>query len=296
MRMMVIRGRCSKLALLVILGLPGCGEEAPAAPPEVAPEFDDPFADEVTPAAPPAPPTTATPAPPAEPAPPSPPNSAPEATPERAPVAAPGALAVVARRKPTRGSAPVPQDMPSPPAPEPPIPADIPAAPEPAPPPAPVAVKPVMPDHERFTGSYTYAGGQAQRDQVAAAIEATVMALNVLFRPIARKRITEGNPLREQVGLAVAGKSVTVSFGADRKVSGQLDGPAIPWTSDTGSPLTVTFSLVKGRIVMNCVAKDGARRNVFTLDESGDRLTMSVTMSSERLPVPVKYALSYRRK
>lgn len=295
MRTVFIRVRRSKLALLVILGLPGCGEEAPAAPPPVVPEFDDPFADETPPAAPPAEPAIETPEPPAA-ATPSPPNREPDATPERARVAAPGAQAVVTRRKPTRESAPVPQDMPSPPAPEPPVLADIPAAPEPAPPPAPVAVKPAVPDHERFTGSYAYSGGQAQRDQVAAAIEATVMALNVLFRPLARKRITEGNPLREQVGLAVAGKSVTVSFGADRKLTGQLDGPAVPWTSDTGSALTVTFSLVKGRIVMNCVAKDGARRNVFTLDESGDRLTMSVTMSSERLPVPVKYALSYRRK
>lgn len=122
------------------------------------------------------------------------------------------------------------------------------------------------------------------------------MALNVMFRPIARKRITEGNPLREQVGITVAGKSVTVSFGADRKVSGTLDGPAVAWTDEAGSPLKVTFSLVKGRIVMHCQGEGGARRNVFTLDDSGDKLTMSVTMSSDRLPVPVKYALTYRRK
>lgn len=155
---------------------------------------------------------------------------------------------------------------------------------------------PVAPGPERFAGSFTYVGGQAQRDQVAVAIEATVMALNVLFRPIARKRITAGNPLREQISIAVVGKTVSVSFGADRKISGPFDGAAVSWTDEAGSPLKVTFSLVKGRIIMHCQGEGGARRNVFTLDESGDTLTMSVTMSSDRLPVPVKYALTYRRK
>lgn len=288
----------AKLAWLVTVWLGGCGQEASApavAPvPAVAPEFDDPFA--ATPAAPAAAPAEM--AKPAE-------VGAPAEVEEPAEVAAasgvPVAAGAVGRRKSTKAATPGPRDMPPAPAPVEPKPSDDAVAepaltPAPAPASTPAPMPPVAPGPERFTGSFTYVGGQAQRDQVAAAIEATVMALNVLFRPIARKRITAGNPLREQISFAVVGKTVSVSFGADRNISGQLEGAATSWTDEAGSPLKVTFSLVKGRIVMHCQGEGGARRNVFTLDEQGDKLTMSVTMSSDRLPVPVKYALTYRRK
>lgn len=289
MRAMLLRAR---LALVILLSS-GCGEEAPAPVSQLAPEFDDPFADEATPAAAPAPPVSPVMPvmePPVTPEPVVAPRSpVPEVTPEPA-----SAKQAIVKRKPTRESVPVPEDIP---APAPQIPAEPPATPPPAPATTTTTtIKPAVPEHERFAGSWSYAGGQAQRDGLAAGVEATVQSLNVLFRPLARKKLTEGNPLREQVVLAVAGDAITVGFGGDRKVSGRLGGPGVAWTSESGSALTVTFSLVKGRIVMNCVAKDGARRNVFTLDASGDRLTMSVTMSSERLPVPVQYALTYRRK
>ncbi len=286
----------SKLAWLVTVWLGGCGQEASA--PAVAPEFDDPFAGDATPAAP-----AAAPAEMAEPA----AVAVPAEVAKPAEVAGTPEPAVaaesVARRKPARAATPVPQDIPPAPAPAPVEPrtsdgavAEPASTPAPAPASTPAPLPPVIPGPERFAGSFTYVGGQAQRDQVAVAIEATVMALNVLFRPIARKRITAGNPLREQISFAVVGKTVSVSFGADRKISGLLEGAAVPWTDEAGSPLEVTFSLVKGRIIMHCQGEGGARRNVFTLDESGDKLTMSVTMSSDRLPVPVKYALTYRRK
>ena len=63
----------------------------------------------------------------------------------------------------------------------------------------------------------------------------------------------------------------------------------------SGKPLTVMFSLVKGRLLMDFKAEDGGRRSTFTLDESGDKLTMSVTVTSERLTNPLRYALTYRR-
>jgi hypothetical protein len=183
------------------------------------------------------------------------------------------------------------------------VPSDIPQAPEPAPAaepaPAPAPTPPAapaVPEQQRFAGSYAYAGGQAQRDGIADAVETSVMALSVFIRPIARKKITEGNPLREQLTIKVVDKTVTVSFGPDRTVTGQIDGPPVPWTGDLGDPLNVTFTLVKGRLVMFCKADSGSRRNVFTLNEAGDKVTLSVTMSSERLPVPIKYALTYRRK
>lgn len=196
----------------------------------------------------------------------------------------------------------VPKDK-SPPEPAQPAPADTPAptptpapAPEATPKPPPAPTPPPQPAQARFAGTFRYVGGEAQRQNLQAAIEAAVMELNALIRGIGRKRLTEANPIREQITFAVDGDRVTATFAPGRTISGILGGPAVPWTSDSGKPVTVAFSLVKGRLVMNFTADDGTRRAVYTLDESGDKLTMSVTITSERLTNPLKYALSYKRR
>ena len=190
--------------------------------------------------------------------------------------------------------APVPAD--SPPAPEPvPVPAPPPApVPEPAPPPAPVE-QPATPPQQRFAGTFRYAGGEAQRQGLEAAIEAAASELNALIRGIGRKRLKESNPVREQITIAVDGDKVSMTFEPGRTVTGRLEGPSVPWTSDSGKPVQVTFSLVKGRLVQTFKAEDGGRRSVYSLDETGARLTLSVTITSERLSNPLKYALTYRR-
>lgn len=301
-----------------------CGEAAaPPAPAAVPEEFDDPFADdakadakaESTPAAveakaeetkvalaepaasPPAPAVVA--AEPAEPA------AAPAAAMADSKAGAKAEPDKAAAKKAKASEAPVPKDKSPAPAPEPapvPVPADSPPptptpapAPAAAPTPAPAPAPPPVPDQARFAGTFRYAGGEAQRQGLTDAIETTVQELNALIRGIGRKRLTEANPIREQMTFVVDGAKVTATFAAGRTISGTIGGPAVPWTSDSGSPLTVKFSVVKGRLVMDYKADDGGRRSTFTLDESGDKLTMSVTITSERLSTPLKYALTYRR-
>lgn len=312
----------------------GCGDEAPPAPaPAVPEEFDDPFADDAKagdakaevkaeasaeiraePVVAAAEPAAAA----VEPGVAGPGEASAGAPVEAAPAEAAPASAVADTRaegekaatpkkvKPTSEAQPVPKDKsPTPAAPEPPVPADSPAPTPAAPPtpapvatptPAPAPAAPAQPEQSRFAGTFRYAGGEAQRQQLTEAIETTVQQLNALIRGIGRKRLTAANPIREQISFVVEGTRVTATFAAGRTISGTLGGPAVAWTADDGSPLTVAFSIVKGRLVMEFKAEDGGRRSVFTLDESGDKLTMSVTITSSRLENPLKYALSYRRK
>ncbi len=162
-----------------------------------------------------------------------------------------------------------------------------PAKTEPEPPPAPPQL--------RYAGTYSFSGGEKQRGEVEAAIEAAAQQMNALIRGIGRKRLTESNPIREKIVIAVDGEEVSVTFAAGRTVAGRLGGPAVDWTSDSGKPVKVGFSMVKGRLVLQFTAEDGQRRSVFSLDESGSKMTMSVTITSDRLETPMKYALSYRR-
>lgn len=210
------------------------------------------------------------------------------------------AAATASTKREGKKAAPTPK--PETPAPAP-VPADSPApAPAPTPVPEPAAPAPVekpaapaVPPQQRFVGTFRFAGGEAQRQNLEAAIEAAAEQLNALIRGIGRKRLRESNPIREQITIAVDGDKVSMTFGPGRTLTGRIDGPAVAWTSDSGKPVQVSLGLVKGRLVQTFTAEDGGRRSVYTLDEAGDRMTLSVTITSERLANPLKYALTYKR-
>lgn len=324
------RRAATRLSLLLALCGGACGE-APTAPPPAPKEFDDlddleapevaavvatpspgdapvpgsaqPVADLAPPSDTPTsaadtPPTPGTLMPAAETAGAPPVAAEPAAEPATEPAAKSGSEPKAAKKPAPRAPGPAPTDSPAPtptPTPEPaPPPEPAPAAkPEPAPieKPAP----PPVPPQQRFAGTYRFVGGEAQRQELEGAIETAVQELNALIRGIGRKRLKESNIIRDQISIAVDGDKVTTTFAAGRTISGRLEGPAVPWTSDTGKPLQVKFSLVKGRLVQTFTADDGGRRSVFTLNEAGDRMTLSVTITSERLSNPLKYALSYKR-
>ena len=319
------------LALLLALSPAACGE-APTAPPPPPKEFDD-LDDLDAPevAAAPAPGDAAAAVPdPAKPGSEAPtaidpaiapvidprttnadapaPGTLPAADPAADP-AAPGTAAPAAvpttkstgEPKPTKKPGtrtPTPADSPAPapaPAPEPaPVPEPVPVA-TPAPAPVEKPAPPPVPAQQRFAGTYRFAGGDAQRTELDGAIETAVQELNALIRGIGRKRLKESNAIRDAITIAVDGDKVTTTFAPGRTVTGRLEGASVPWTSDAGKPLTVKFSLVKGRLVQTFTADDGGRRSVFTLNEAGDRMTLSVTITSERLTNPLKYALTYKR-
>jgi hypothetical protein len=190
---------------------------------------------------------------------------------------------------------PAPTPAPAPAEPAPPT-SPTPAPVETTPAPAPVApTPPPQPVQNRFAGTFKFVGGEAQRTTVANAIETAVQELNALIRGIGRKRLTESNVIRESITIAVDGAKVSMTFAPGRTLSCTIDGPAVDWTSDSGKPVKVKLTAVKGRLVHNYQAEDGSRQSVYTLDESGDKLTLSVTVKSDRLTNPIKYALSYKK-
>lgn len=164
--------------------------------------------------------------------------------------------------------------------------------------PAPQAVKePAPPPPEaRLVGAYRFAGGSAQRQRLKDAIDIAVQQLNALIRGVGRRRLNESNQIRDQIDIAVNGDRVTTTFTPGGTLTATLGAAAIPWTTDTGNAVTAKVKMVKGRLVQDFKSDDGSRRNVFTLNKTGDTLTLSVTVRSDRLSEPVKYALTYKRK
>ena len=162
----------------------------------------------------------------------------------------------------------------------------------PAPPPVPAPIT-----SADFVGRYRFVGGQSQRAKVAAAIEATVDSLPLMFRGIARKRLTQANPIDTSLDIGVKGGEVRTSFASGFSVTCPLDGPAVRARSMDGQKLDVRMRSQGAKLVQQIKSRSssGAGKVVFVLSEDRSRLTVHHEVSSPRLPVPVRYSLSYAR-
>lgn len=167
-------------------------------------------------------------------------------------------------------------------------------APAPTPTPAPAPAPITSAD---FDGRFHYVGGQSQRAQVAAAIEATVDSLPLMFRSIARKRLTQANPIDATLDIRVRDGDIRTSFASGFSVSCPLDGPAVRARSTDGQKLDVRMRSQGTKLVQQIKSRSstGAGKVVFVLSQDRRKLTVHHEVSSPRLPVPVRYSLSYVR-
>lgn len=147
-----------------------------------------------------------------------------------------------------------------------------------------------------FHGNYRFVGGSSQRDELKAAIEATVDALPGALHGIARKRLTATNPVEGTVDIAVAGDNVTTSFESGFNASCVIDGGTANATDIEGGKLKVRLRWKDGKLVQQMEGKGGARTIVYVLSADRKKLTVHHKITSDRLPVPLTYRLSYSRK
>jgi hypothetical protein len=199
--------------------------------------------------------------------------------------------------KPTKAPA-----VPEQPAAEAPVDPPAPAAeptPEPSPTPSVEPSKPVSPPPVTiadFDGSYRYAGGSSQREDLEAAIEYTVSHLSRAIQGIARRRITDTNPVDSSVSITVVKDKVTTSFASGFQVTCVIDGPAVRTKGIDGSRLDVRARMKGTKLVQHMQGRDGARTVVYVLSSDRKKLTVHHKITASRLPEPLTYRLSYSRK
>ena len=162
---------------------------------------------------------------------------------------------------------------------------------EPAAPPSPPPIT-----SSDFHGNYRFDGGQAQRDAVADAIETTVNALSSAIRGIARRRLTEVNPVDGKVDIVVAGDKLTTTFESGFTVTCVVDGGTAHATALDGSKLDVRLRAKGNKLVQQMQGKGGARTIVYVLSTDRKKLTIHNKVTSKRLPVPLTYRTTYTRK
>ena len=144
-----------------------------------------------------------------------------------------------------------------------------------------------------ISGTFVY--DATASDNVKEAINDAVAKMNFLVRPFARRRLHKANPLYQRVTISHTPRQVTVTTGDLAPVVTPADGTPINWTRENGDKLKVSTRWRNSTLQQTFRATDGQRTNTYTLSPDGRTLTMRVTVTSPRLPQPVRYKLVYGR-
>ncbi len=146
---------------------------------------------------------------------------------------------------------------------------------------------------DRFVGRYAFAGGEAQRTALRDAIEELVAQLNAVIRGVARDKLTETNPVFENVSIERKGDELVLTYGSHTNVC-KLDGSGSDVEGIDGSSLECKMSMQGDALVHRVHGPRGGRVNTFTIGESG-RLTMKTRIHSKMMPADLRYTLTFAR-
>jgi hypothetical protein len=132
-------------------------------------------------------------------------------------------------------------------------------------------------------------------DNITTAINTAVSRMNFVTRPIARGRLTRTNAPYARVEIGYTGERVTLKFDQRAEMVTPSNGTPIQWRREDGEMFALSTEWENGRLEQTFRADDGQRVNVFSVSEDGNTLTLNVTVSSPRLPQPLRYKLVYNR-
>lgn len=146
-----------------------------------------------------------------------------------------------------------------------------------------------------FVGEYQFVGGQKERDGIDAAIEVSVAEVNPVVRNLGRSRLKESNEVPASIEIELEGEVVTIRQAGEAHAV-RVDGAKIKLKSKLGDKVRVGHSLAGGKLIQKIVGDGGERTNRYKLSSDGKRLTLGVEITSDHLPVPVEYSLTYERR
>ncbi len=141
----------------------------------------------------------------------------------------------------------------------------------------------------------TYTLDSAASEDVRAAIEVTVSKMGFITRPIARGRLAKANPAYDRLVFGGGPAQVSVQMGKHEPIVTPADGTAVGWRREDGEQFEVSTRWASGALEQRFSTPEGQRLNTYSPAPDGRSLTMSVAVTSPRLPVPLRYKLVYRR-
>lgn len=146
-------------------------------------------------------------------------------------------------------------------------------------------------------GNHLYELVPEESDDIRSAIDISVAHMNFIIRPIARRRLVKANRLAEHVEFGVLPDTLAVTFDAMNPILTPLNGDSTRWMR-TGTHEWYEVHIEPAGDTLRQVIKtdDGQRENVFVFLDDGAKVALHVTLTAERLPIPLRYTLVYRRE
>lgn len=152
---------------------------------------------------------------------------------------------------------------------------------------------------ERYVGHYVFAASMNDgRRRVMTALRPALERLPALVRNTVESRLSDGEPVPRTIDVWLRGQRAFVRYAGDdepRTFETRLGQPTEVETR-MGRTATLTQLFRDGHFEQIFQSDRGRWYNVFTLDESGDRLQLRVAVTSERLDTPLHMELPYVRQ
>ncbi len=147
----------------------------------------------------------------------------------------------------------------------------------------------------KVVGSYAYAGGSEEKANLSAAIEKVVSQMSAITRGIARSRLEKGNAPTAEVVISTQGHNITIARSGKPPVTAPIDGSKVQQNTTAGVQ-DVSCTLIGGGLVQDMRGPNSHSTNTFSLAPDGVTLTIRTKIESGRLPGPVLYSMTYKKR
>jgi hypothetical protein len=150
---------------------------------------------------------------------------------------------------------------------------------------------------KKFSGAYELTLSKEQaRKKIDRAIESVVAEMNFIKRPFARSALEDKTEPCTDLALAFPGDKISVTCDSKPATVSPADDTIVNYKAQDGETYKVSQKH-SGRIVRQTFhGEEGKRINTMLLSEKGDTIEMSVRIESGRLPKPLEYELTFKKK
>jgi hypothetical protein len=146
----------------------------------------------------------------------------------------------------------------------------------------------------RYSGTFLFVGGEAERQAQMDSIETVVQQMNRVLRGTARRRMKAGTHITEVFIIDVQVDSITITIDDGRAWTTDLQGTPFESTHD-GDQMFMSRRWVEGTIKAKGVQKAGTGTYHFRLSEDGQTLSVAYGLDSKHMPEAVEFDTTYRR-
>lgn len=160
-----------------------------------------------------------------------------------------------------------------------------------------VAQPPTAALEARFTGTFLYVGGDAERRAVAEAVEKAVATMGFLVKSLARDSLNQRAEVRASYTFVFDGMgNLAITSPAFPMAQGPLDGTPFAYDSGDGDRVQLSQRFVDDILVVEGSTADGSGRTEFRLLKDGATLRVHRVLEGPMLSAPVDFTLTYRRQ